>query len=970
MFRLPWRDVGCCLQMNDEAMMRFVMCGCGCAAVVCACVGVACGQQGVTGGSVTGRVVDATGAGVAGAKVVALMVATNQAYEVASDGLGRFRVGFLPVGEYRVGVTAKGFAEATQRVEVTVGSAFDVTLRMGVEGASATVQVVAEAPVVEVGRSQVGETVETVEVENLPFEGRNTLDLGLLLPGVSPTNTASTQTLAETAGVVGQGYSVNSQRNFSNSFIVDGMSANDDAAGLAANVPGMDAVAEFQVVTSGGQAEFGRALGGYFNLVTKMGTNTVHGTGYGFLRNQRLNAENALSGSKLPLTQGQYGASLGGPLRRDKAFLFGNFEEQRLRTDGIVTVSGTNAAVIDARLSAVGYTGPLLPLGPGATTVYPTTLHADNLFARGDDRVSANDRMEVRYGFYRLSSLNARGSGALNEVSNGTSVYDTNHTIAVSNIATLSQRTFNETRVQYIHDNLYAPPNDMVGPTVAIAGVATFGRSTSSPVGRVNDLGEVIDNVVWQRGGHTLKAGVDFLYNRDTITFPMALKGSYSFSSLASFLSGSYNSQGFTQNFGNDVVTQGNPSVGTYAQDEWKIPGGLTLNLGVRYDVEWLETLRTDVGDVSPRVGFAWAPYGDRRTVVRGSYGIFYDRIPLRPLANALLSAHNMMDAAQAALLSYTFSPGQTGAPGFPGVAGLPPVGAVLNYSLMDKGVKHAGAQEVSVGVEQQVFARGSLGVSYQHLRGEHLLGTVNTNVNVDGSRPDVTRGNVKPYKSVFDSYYDGLEVSYVQRPVEWGSARISYVYSKAMDDIGEFFFSGPLNNFDLREDRSRADDDQRHRVVFDASVTTLGKRAHGLVEEVTHGWRLGGILQYYSRLPFNVTTGGTTRQGTSQRPCAAGFSLVGVNACTEGLRGAVIGRNAGVGFDFFTVNARLSRTFAVGDGVKVEGMVEGFNALNHRNDMVPNGTFGTGAVASAAFGKETAVGDPRSVQVGARVSF
>src|SRR5581483_7209180 len=137
---------------------------------------------------------------------------------------------------------------------------------------------------------------------------RNYLDLALLLPGVSPTNTASAQTLAETSEVVGQGYSVNSQRNFSNSFIVDGLSANDDAAGVAGNFFGMDVVSEFQVVTSGGQAEFGRALGGYFNILTKSGTNELHSGAYSFPRNERMNAMNGLGGTKRPMTQAQHGA--------------------------------------------------------------------------------------------------------------------------------------------------------------------------------------------------------------------------------------------------------------------------------------------------------------------------------------------------------------------------------------------------------------------------------------------------------------------------------------------------------------------------------------------------------------------------------------------------------------------------------------------------------------------------------------
>ena len=933
-------------------------------------------QEGLTTASVTGRVLDPSGAAVPHVTVNALQIATNQAYQAQTDGQGRFRLPYLPVGQYRIRTQTPEFAETVRNVQLTVGSAFDVTLQLAMSASNSSVQVTAEPPVLEVDRSQIGETVQQAEVQNLPFEGRNYLDLALLLPGVSPTNTASTQTLAETSEVPGQGYSVNSQRNFSNSFIVDGVSSNDDAAGVAGNVFSLDVVREFQVVTSGGQAEFGRALGGYFNIITKSGTNQVHGTAYGFLRNQRLNANNALSGNRLPLTQGQYGASLSGPVKRDKTFLFGNFEEQRLRTNGIITVTPANAAAIDARLTAIGYLAPLLPIGTSATTQYPNTLHTDTVFLRGDHRFSDKDQFEARYSFYQLSSLNARGNGSLNEVSNGTSVYDTNHTIAVSNIATLTPRTFNETRGQFIYDNLYAPDNDQLGPTVTISGVATFGRFTGSPTGRLNYLGEVVDNLVLQRGAHTFKTGVDFLYNDDTITFPMSIRGAYTFSSLANFLAGTYNNQGFTQNFGTPVVQQTNPNVGFYAQDEWKVSPALTLNLGVRYDLEFLQTITTDKNNVSPRVGFAWAPYRDRKTVVRGSYGLFYDRIPLRPLANALLSAHNTTDPNQAALLSYTFSPGQAGAPTFPNVAATPPANAVENFSTMQRDIQNPYSQQISLGVEQQVFDKTTLGLSYQHVRGEHLIGSRNTNINIDGTRPDTTRGNVKPYSSSFDSYFDGLEVSVQQRPVSWGSARLSYTYSKAVSNISEFFFSTPINNFNLRQDRSRADDDQRHRVVFDAVLTSSTKQANGFADHLTHGWRLGGILQYYSRLPFNITTGANTRQATSQRPCAAGFSLAangGVNPCTEGLAGAVIGRNAGSGFDFFSLNARLSRTFALTEHFHLEGTAEAFNSLNHRNNMIPNGTFGTGTyptAQTATFGQANAVGDPRSVQLAARLTF
>src|SRR6202012_4664689 len=250
-------------------------------------------------------------------------------------------------------------------------------------------------------------------------------------------------------------------------------------------------------------------------------------------------------------------------------------------------------------LTAIGYKAPLLPVAAGPTSTYPTTLYTDTVFARGDHRFSQNDRLEARYSFYRLSSINARGTGSFNEVSNGTSVYDTNHTFALSNIHALSPRVYNETRGQFIYDDLTAPPNDQIGPAVTISGVAIFGRSTSSPTARLNYLGEIVDNLVVQHEAHTFKTGVDFLYNDDTSTYPQSLRGSYTFSFLANFLAGTYNSQGYTQNFGSPTVQQNNPNLGFYAQDEWKVTPSLTLNAGLRYDLEWLQTINTDKNNVS-----------------------------------------------------------------------------------------------------------------------------------------------------------------------------------------------------------------------------------------------------------------------------------------------------------------------------------------------------------------------------------
>src|SRR5205814_7820412 len=249
----------------------------------------------------------------------------------------------------------------------------------------------------------------------------------------------------------------------------------------------------------------------------------------------------------------------------------------------------------------------------------------------------------------------------------------------------LSPRTVNETRGQVVFSDLQAPPTDSTGPAVSIPGVASFGTLSGSPTRRVNTLYQVVDNLSHQAGAHALRAGVDFLFNDDAITFPRSIRGSYAFSSLANFLSGTYNNAGFTQTFGNTVVAQTNPNIGFYAQDEWKLSPRLTLNIGVRYDLQFLETIATDRNNVSPRAGFAWSPFESRRTVIRGSYGLFYDRVPLRALANALLSSRNTTALTSSSQISVSLSLTQTGAPVFPNIlpsTGLP-AGVLLNFTTM-----------------------------------------------------------------------------------------------------------------------------------------------------------------------------------------------------------------------------------------------------------------------------------------------
>jgi hypothetical protein len=327
---------------------------------------------------------------------------------------------------------------------------------------------------------------------------------------------------------------------------------------------GVDAIDQVHVVTAGAQAELGRALGGYVSFATKSGTNSLHGSAYSYVRDDRLNAANTLSGTKLPMNQVQYGASLGGPIAVNRTFYFVNVEQRRLDQTGLTTISDANLAAIGPRLQASGYQGAV-----PATGIYPNPVDSTNVFTRVDHRLGDGDQLSLRYGLYDVASANSRGAGGLNAPSASSALDNLDQTAAVSDTHVVSTRTVLVTRAPLARSRRDALPTDPVGPAVAIAGVASFGTLSTSPTGRRNTLLQVASSLSHQAGDHALKAGVDVLHNDVVILFPRATRGRYSFSSLASFLAGTYNTGGFTQTFGATDVAQTNPNLGVYGQDEW-----------------------------------------------------------------------------------------------------------------------------------------------------------------------------------------------------------------------------------------------------------------------------------------------------------------------------------------------------------------------------------------------------------------
>src|SRR5499426_2617947 len=675
-------------------------------------------QQAVSSATLSGRVADANGAAVVGASVAAINLDQNRSSTAQSDSQGRFRFLYLPVGRYRLKVEAKGFSTIERELTLTVGQSLDAQLRLSVAGVAERLDIKPETTLIETVRTQVAETVLPAEVDRLPLNGRNYLDLAALTPAVTRAQ-----------------ISVAGQRNINNGFVMDGLSANDDAADLPGTFFSQEVIREFQVITSGGIAEFGRASSGVINVVSQSGANDWRGRVYGFLRNRRMDARNPLSTtpdprdpSKLlkdPLTQAQYGATMGGPLARNRTFFFTNFEQTRLNNSVVVTISPADVTAINGALDRAGYAGPRI--GTGLTS---TGYDTSNFFSRVDHHINAANLLTARYSFYDIESFNARGVGGLNAASRGTELEDRDQTIAVSEVATLSSRVANEARFQFTRGRLAASANDLVGPAINISGVANLGTSTSSPTGRDIDLYELVDNVTVERGAHSLKFGADFLYNRVNITFPGATEGVYTFSpsggganqvsALTNFRNGRYSV--FQQAFGESSQFQSNPNFGVFAQDEWRIRPSLTVNAGLRYDLQWLpDPIETDANNVAPRLGLAWAP-GNRKTVIRAGYGVYYERVPLRATSNALQRDGSKYRVAQ-------FQSGQAGAPVFPNVAASFPIGFLPGVTTIDPRIENAYTQQANLQIERELTASASLSIGYLHTRGLHLILSRNINV-------------------------------------------------------------------------------------------------------------------------------------------------------------------------------------------------------------------------------------------------
>jgi hypothetical protein len=283
----------------------------------------------------------------------------------------------------------------------------------------------------------------------------------------------------------------------------------------------------------------------------------------------------------------------------------------------VLTIAPSAVHSINQQLDLTGFPGPRLTTG-----IVPASFDTTNFLSRFDHRLTNKHQLSARFSLPHITADNSRTVGGLNAVSRGSGLSNTDLSGQLNLISNLSARTINEFRAQFTRSRLDAPINDPQGPSVTISGVANFGTATSSPLARDINLLEVVENVSTEKGNHSFKTGIDYLHNSVDILFPGAIQGAYSFSSLNNFLAGNYS--GFQQAFGTVGQKQANRHR-RIRSDEWRLRTNLTLNAGVRYDVQFLPApVQTDWNNIAPRIGIAYAP-GDHKTVL-GESRAFYDQ--------------------------------------------------------------------------------------------------------------------------------------------------------------------------------------------------------------------------------------------------------------------------------------------------------------------------------------------------------
>ncbi len=906
-------------------------------------------------GTIDGRVVDQSKAAVPGATITARNAATGLTRTTMSSATGTYRFDAVPAGKYDLSIALQGFSAPTHTgVEVQVGTATTVDFTMQVGAVAETVTVSGETPMVQTTKSDVGQVITSQLVENIPLNGRKFQDLSLLVPGTRQSNYYD-PTKTEVGGV-----SYGAMTGRSVIINVDGGDNNDGVVRGLLQQFSADAIQEYKVTTQRYSAEFGRSVGGVVNVITKSGTNQLSGSGFVFARDDALNAKTHFEKEegleKQPFSQQQFGGSIGGPIQRDRAHFFGAYE--RNRRDDFATIS----------------TGGILPAEEG-----PAEKPFRNHLLAGKVSFTPNDGQTVMVRYARedqrrehdfIGGNTLRSAGATN-----TNVIDS---VIGKHTAVIGANRLNEVLVlfQNFENNIRAEDNR--NPAISTPDF-TFGANVNTPQQTIQRRWQIKDDFSFRKegwaGDHDFKVGGEIIRSHYGGFFVPTLYGFFNFSTpvpgndINAYLNAIADT--FTGSAGAEDPFDDNWTyTSVYFQDDYKPTSHLTLNLGVRYEVQagpysnkfdtvtlralaeaGARTERTqDLNNFGPRIGFAYDVRGDARTVIRGGYGLYYDEI----FSNITLYEYWSQVSSPTFFVSASppsFTPGEYAAnrdairgsfedPTF--------AGQLLRLTAPD--LVQPYAHHFNIGGAHQFNANLSLDVDYVHVEGKEEIHRwrINTAQNVDTRLSPA--GVFSPQYGAMlvegnrgHSQFDGL---YFTGKVRMPRASVISTYSLTYGkNIANDFGTQPadITNADWELDWGWMPNDVRHR------FTT------GAVFQLPAGFQYSTSLQANTGKPFSALAGlGGLRN-----------AVRAIDPAT----GQMFPRNSFRAGNFFSWDMRVSKHFRFDDRRSLEVAFDVFNLTDHvnfnRDDYFSDFT-------SSNFGQPSAIvpNSQRQAEFGVRFRF
>jgi len=894
------------------------------AAAAAICLPTLVGAQGV-GATLLGSLTDEQHAVLPGVTVTITNVETGVVRTAVTDAAGYYRAPALPPGTYDLSADLAGFVTYKRSgLVLTTGQDALVDVMLQVASVKETVEVTAASPLVDVSNNTLGTTVTRKDLDGIPLVDRNFLSLANMTPGIT--------------GVGGGNVNTAGQLSRNNSYLVDGVSNDDTIVSSSRGGFSLEAVREYVVLANQFSAEYGISSGAIVSVVTRSGTNKTEVRAFFFERSEKLDAQDPFShaqgSGKAPFSQQRGGGFLGGPLSKDRLFYFGSYEGLRIAQTSVVT-------------------SPDVPVNQRE---FPNPTNEHQGFLKVDGQLTGQHAISARYRVDR-QFVTAAGIGGLNTHDRGSDQLTRDQDGVFTDTIVLSNQALNEFRFQASqrYNNIDPAAYSPIGTPAIARPAGNFGKATNLPQWRKELRFQFVDNFSITRGAHDLKVGADISAIRGHSFFPRNNNGSFTFATDRPFdpadLS-TYPTQYTVEHF-NPFFDLPNELYGFFAQDSWRAGNGLTLNLGVRYDVETsydkINGVPDDKNNIQPRVGFVWAPFKDTKTAIRGGWGLYVDRSFLNVQLD-VAAAQN----SQTIVISN---------PGYPDPLGRGTQATVTpSRTVIQPLPKSPQTQSVSLGVQRELRPGLSLSADAVYSKGTHLFNNTDLNYPLvpGGPRPDPSFGRIVEFAMQGESWSTALLANLQYRPARGPSAGVAYTLSKALRTV-EDFQSFAQDELNLQGDKGPASNDRRHQLVVNFNW------------RLPAGFQVAGLASARSGLPWNITTGVDNNKDTqvNDRPDLANPNGDPASKSTYSTsftnRVGNLPRNYGRGPSYFALDARLSKYFDL-PRTRVELFAEAFNLTNHVNLGIPNGN-----LRASTFGQPTALATgaaPRRIELGFRFNF